>query len=335
MLLSRGKSGTRNNPGSEPERHTSGMSWTGPVVFLLVISLMLTGCGAAWHAGWPQPGEYVPAKKELHSVPFYPQEAFQCGPAALAMALAWSGISAHPDTLAPEVLTPSRKGSLQSAMIAAARRHSRVAYPVSGPDAMLAELNAGHPVIVLQNLGFSWYPVWHYAVVVGYDLGEGTVILHSGSMSRKRLSLKTFHKTWARSDYWGLLVLPPSRVPITATETAYTSAVLGLEKANQWEAAVEGYWTALAVWPDSLGARIGLGNSYYALGDRKSAEAAFREATRRFPNNGSAFNNLAQVLWEEGKQEDALQAACKAVELGGPLVDIYRKTLEGIQTGNP
>jgi tetratricopeptide (TPR) repeat protein len=80
---------------------------------------------------------------------------------------------------------------------------------------------------------------------------------------------------------------------------------------------------------------MGLGNSYYALGDKEMAEAAFRETTRRFPTNGSAFNNLAQVLWELEKQPEALEAACKAVELGGPLVNVYRKTLEEIQAGRP
>jgi tetratricopeptide (TPR) repeat protein len=124
-------------------------------------------------------------------------------------------------------------------------------------------------------------------------------------------------------------------MPATATERTYVSAVLGLEKAHQWEAAVNGYHTALVRWPDSLGARIGLGNSYYAIGDQASAEAAFSEATRRFPTNGSAFNNLAQVLWEQGRQEEAVQAARRAVELGGPLVDVYRKTLQEIETGKP
>jgi len=65
------------------------------------------------------------------------------------------------------------------------------------------------------------------------------------------------------------------------------------------------------------------------------AEAAFREATRTFPTNGSAFNNLAQVVWEQGKQQEALKAARKAVELGGPLVNTYRKTLEQIQARKP
>jgi uncharacterized protein YceK len=318
-----------------PEISWSSISSTGSIIFFLIVNLILTGCSGAWHRQWPQPGEYQPTTYELHSVPFYPQDDYQCGPAALAMTLQWSGISVTPDTLTPEVYTPARKGSLQSAMIAATRRHSRVAYPISGPDAMLAELGAGHPIIVLQNLGFSWYPVWHYAVVVGYDLDESTIILHSGPDPSKHLSLKTFHKTWARSDYWGLLVLPPTRMPATATERTYVSAVLGLEKARQWEAAMDGYHTALARWPDSLGARMGLGNSYYAFGDGASAEAAFSEATRRFPTNGSAFNNLAQVLWEQGRQEDALQAARRAVELGGPLVDVYRKTLEEIETIKP
>ena len=93
------------------------------------------------------------------------------------MALAWSGLRIDPDDLAPQVYTPSLKGSLQPAMITAARRHSRVAYPISGANALLQEIAAGHPVIVLQNLGLSWIPVWHYAVVIGYDLNQEVIIL--------------------------------------------------------------------------------------------------------------------------------------------------------------
>jgi len=284
---------------------------------------------------WPQPTEAVPIRHDLDTVPFYPQEAYQCGPASLAMTLTWSGIPVDPETITPEVFTPSLKGSLQSAMISAARRRGRVAYPISGPEAMLEEVAAGHPVIILQNLGLSWYPVWHYAVVVGYDLELGIVLLNSGVTSRKRLSQRVFDNTWARGGYWGLLVLPPSLLPATATEHNYVSAVLGLEKARQWQAAIEGYNTALVRWPNSLSARMGLGNSYYALGDLVSAEATFREAARRFPTNGMAYNNLAQVLWERDNRKEALEAARKAVDLGGPLAEEYRRTLKEIQAGKP
>jgi hypothetical protein len=303
------------------------------IILLLIIHLVLTGCGSTLHRQWVQAGANLPAGCQIDSVPFYSQKAFQCGPAALAMALTWSGISADPDTLAPEVFTALRQGSLQSDIIGSARRHGRLAYPIAGPEPLLAELCAGHPVIVLQNLGLSWYPIWHYAVVVGYDANEGIVILHSGAIPYKHLSVSVFERTWARSDHWGLLVLPPSRFPATATEDAYISAVLGLEKAGTWEAAVKGYKNAITRWPDSLTAHIGLGNSYYALGDQDSAEAAFRIATHRFPTNGATFNNLAHVLWKQEKQEEALKAARKAVELGGPLVHTYRKTLEQIQAG--
>jgi hypothetical protein len=307
------------------------MARVGIFILLLIVNVMLAGCGSPSHRRWPQPREHLPATCEIEGVPFYPQEAFQCGPAALAMVLGWSGISVDPDQLAPQVFTPSRKGSLQSAIIGSSRRHGRIAYALSAPEALIEEVGAGYPIIVLQNLGFSWQPVWHYAVVIGYDLNQGFVILRSGVTPRKRLSLRAFRKTWAGSDCWGLLVLPPTRMPITATEESYISAVLGLEMAGQWEAAVEGYKTALARWRDSLGARMGLGNTYYASGDKESAEAAFREVTRRFPTNGSAYNNLAQVLWEQGEQEDAVKAARRAVALGGPLSDVYRETLEQIE----
>ena len=296
---------------------------------------MITSYGCMLSRQWPQPTEALPIRHELDTVPFYPQEAYQCGPASLAMTLTWSGIQVDPETITPDVFTPSLKGSLQSAMISAARRRGRVAYPISGADAMFEEVAAGHPVIILQNLGLSWYPVWHYAVVIGYDLELNVVLLHSGVTSRKRLSQRVFNNTWARSGYWGLLVLPPSRLPATATEHNYISAVLGIEKARQWRSAIEGYSTALARWPDSLSARIGLGNSYYALGDLEAAEAVFLEATRQFPTEGSTFNNLAQVLWEQGNRKEALEAARRAVDLGGPLVEEYRRTLNEIQAGKP
>ena len=302
------------------------------LLLFVSIDLMFIGC-TALQKEWPQPGEHLPSRHELQAVPFYPQQSFQCGPAALATVLAWSGIRVDTHTVAREVFTPSIEGSLQPAMIAAARRHGRIAYPISGAAAMLAEVGAGHPVIVLQNLGFSWKPVWHYAVVVGYDLNQGSVTVHSGNTPLKRLSLRVFENTWARSGHWGLLVLTPTRLPATATHHDFLSAVLGLEKAAQWQMAVQGYKTALARWPDSLGAQIGLGNSYYALGDKNSAQAVFRQATRRFPTNGSAFNNLAQVLWELGKDQEALEAARQAVTLGGPLVNMYRETLRQIQAG--
>jgi tetratricopeptide (TPR) repeat protein len=149
------------------------------------------------------------------------------------------------------------------------------------------------------------------------------------------MSYDTFEKSWARSDYWGLMVLEPTQIPVAAEETKYLTAVLGLEKSRQFQAAVSGYQTALTRWPGSLPAMMGLGNSYYALEDLPGAESAFREATERYPLAAPAYNNLAQVLLEQGRKREALAAAQKAVSLGGPLVSMSKKTLQEIRSKIP
>lgn len=274
----------------------------------------------------------IPERFEITGVPFYPQKAYQCGPAVTSMALAWSGVRVTPDTAAPAVFTSSLKGSLQSAIIGAVRRHGRVAYPISRIDSMLKELAAGHPVIVLQNLGLSWIPKWHYSLAVGYDLTNNLIILHSGKTERKHLSLDVFERTWARSKYWGLLVMPPTVLPATAQADRYVSSIIGLERAQQWKEASQAYITVLNKWPDHYTAHIGLGNCYYYLKDLKSAEVIFRGITFRFPNKGPAFNNLAQVLLEQGKLDEAFDSIQEAIRIEGPKVEQYQKTLEEIQT---
>src|SRR5690606_18428173 len=89
----------------------------------------LGGCAAqrALVSGAPslQGGDAV---IELADTPFHPQEALQCGPAALATVLGAAGVDAHPDELAREVYTPGLGGSLQLELAAAARARGFVPY---------------------------------------------------------------------------------------------------------------------------------------------------------------------------------------------------------------
>ena len=75
---------------------------------------------------------------------------------------------------------------------------------------------------------------------------------------------------------------------------------------------------------------MGLGNSKYNLGEFNSSADAFQQATRLQPANGMAYNNLAHVLAEQGKLDEALLAAQYAVDLGGPFQDTFRQTLKEI-----
>ena len=296
-------------------------------LFLLLALILTASCAHLGHDQLSASSSGLPERVTVPSVPFYPQEAYHCGPTALAMLLSWSHSDFTLQELVSEVYIPERRGSLQPALLSAARRRNRLAYPIQGVNALLQEIAAGHPVVVLQNLGLSWVPRWHYAVPIGYDLKKGTITLHSGNIEAREIKWSLFVRTWSRADYWGLVVLPPTDLPASADERSYLNAVLGLEQAGQWGGAARAYAAALQRWPYSLGAIIGLGNSHYAIGDLIGAEQAFRNATETHPQSGEAFNNLAHVLSDLDRYSEALEMARRAIALGGHRKPIYHQTL--------
>lgn len=300
--------------------------------FFVVAALLASGCASLHTDRILATAEALPEPVELNAVPFFPQEQYQCGPAALATVLNWSGVSVTPAELAPQVYLPERRGSLQLELIGAARRHGRIPYLLQPQlESLLAEVSSGNPVLILQNLSLPWYPKWHYAVVVGFDLKRDRVLLRSGPIQRHQMPFKVFERTWRRSDYWALVALPPDRLPFTAEEIPYVQAVAPLERLALWPDTAQAYATALARWPKSLAARMGLGNSRYALGDLRGAEEAFRQAAQEHPDAGVAFNNLAQTLADLDRLPEAQAAARRAVELGGPQRTTFRETLKQIE----
>ena len=276
--------------------------------------------------------EGLPPRVELDTVPFFAQEKYQCGPAALAMALSAAGIAATPDALADEVYIPARRGSLQVEMLAAARRHGLLAYKLA-PELkdVLTEVAAGNPVVVLQNLGlWAFHPYWHYAVVIGYDLEKNQILLHSGDKARRAMTLGLFEFLWIDGGRWAMVALAPGRLPASARETRYATAAAALEQSGRIAEAHLSYAALLQRWPANLTGMMGLGNTAYALGHVADAEAAFRKATVAHPLAAAAFNNLAQTLADQGKLDAALDAARKAVSLGGASLPTAQATLKQI-----
>lgn len=284
---------------------------------LLLLSLL--GC-----AGTPQVealrhgAETLPRHAEISAVPFFPQETHQCGPASLAMAANYAGVAVNADTLTAQTYLPEREGSLQAEMMAATRRQGLVAYPMA-PSLrdLFSEVASNNPVVVLQNLGLGFFPKWHYAVVIGYDLGREEAVLRSGLEQRQVLPFRTFEYTWARSGYWAMLALPPSRLPATADEGRYVSAALALEQTGKPESAQIAYQTALLRWPKNLTARMGLGNTAYTAGNMQLAESAFRQAAADHPKDWMPLNNLAYALAGQQRHAEALAAARQALTLAG------------------
>ena len=272
----------------------------------------------------------LPAFAEIERVPFYPQEQYYCGPASLAMALGWSGVSLAPDDVAAQVYTAGRQGTFAPDIVAAARRNGRLAVEVRELDDLLAELAAGHPAIVFQNLRLSVFPQWHFAVAIGYDLNQRQLILRSGTTRRLVVPLDAFENTWRRADYWALVVLPPNAAPAISNPAPWLDAAAGLERTNRPQEAQLAYEAFLARWPQNRAAQMGRANALFALNRFEGAEQAYKDVVAGDPMMAEAWNNLAYALYRQGKRDEAMRAAERAVMIGGARAADYADTLKDI-----
>jgi len=294
-------------------------------------ALFLSGALAGCANIPPSVSDYGPVTSplELVNTPFYPQERFQCGPAALMTVLTASGVNTTLDAVSSKVYVPGREGSLQSEMLAAARAAERVPY-VLVPElaSITAELATGRPVVVLQNLGVSWAPQWHYAVVVGVDIDRDEMILRSGTDERRVTRTPVFLRTWKRSDFWAVSVLRPGELPANADRDRYVEAVAGLEQTGHALAARDAWQAGLSRWPDDEVVLFGLANTEYALGNYSNAEQNYREILRNDNSSLIAYNNLAMTLLALGRNEEALDQIDVALTLakGSPLLGELQDT---------
>ena len=285
---------------------------------LITCLLCIQGCSTAYQSRQAQDPviENLPTSVELEETPFFPQTEHHCGPAALATVLQSHHVEVTPETLASQVYIPQRKGSLQIEMAVAARRYGMLPYPLEPElSELLKEIAAGHPVLVLQNLGFDWWPRWHYAVVIGYDISRNELILRSGTTRRWRTSFATFENTWRRADKWSLVIVPVGRIPETAVVSSYLNTAYAFEETGLNPLAVTAYRAAARQWTDNATVWITLGNMEYKVGNNEEAVSALINASKLSPQAAIIWNNLAYALHACGCTEQALQSLQCAYQL--------------------
>ena len=285
----------------------------------VILSLMLaSGCAATGPVLSASGQHGIPTRVDLEQTPFHPQAEYQCGPAALATVLGASGLPVAPADLVTEVYLPGRRGSLQPELLASARRRDRLPYelpPTS--DAIVSQLAAGIPVLVLQKLGAGPWPGWHYAVVIGYDLDAQVFLLRSGTERRLEMPAARFLATWDRADRWAIVVLQPGQMPGTPDAGRYVEAAAALEAVGHIDAASVAYQAAATQWPRDALPRLALGNVALTRGDLAAAESEYRQAIEIDRGNVAAHNNLAEVLLRRGCVSAARSVARIATELAG------------------
>lgn len=304
-------------------------------LFVLLPCIMLCACLST-----PQTREVyqnnikLPKVVEHTQTPFYPQKRYQCGPASLATAL---DVINHHQPLAhvvKRVYLPGRKGSLKYDLLSATRRYGVVAYKLEPKLAdLLTELANGRVVIIFQNLGVKLIPRWHYAVAIGYNLRNKTIILRSGKHKRRVTRLKLFERTWKRSNYWAIVVTPANQIPNTATALRWISALSLFEKHNpQSQKVMAAYNTALIRWPNNALLHLATANFAFNQKHYGKAKYHYRIAVRLNPVNGDAWNNLANLMLKQHQFSKAKKYSRRAIKIGGPNIKIYQRTLNEILT---
>ncbi|WP_166268003.1 PA2778 family cysteine peptidase [Marinobacter caseinilyticus] len=299
-----------------------------------ILVVLLTGCASA--PSWPtQPASDqaldITKGHVLSDVPFFPQERYQCGPAALAMMLNTQGRDAKVESLVHKVYLPGREGTLQVELVAAARSYNLLVYPLKTQlSDVLTEVAAGNPVLVMQNLGFDWWPQWHFAVVIGFDPALDVVILHTDTRRANQQPLRAFMNTWQRADQWAVVMLPPDHLPATAEPVPFLTAANDLEVTGRLSAADAAYRTAASAWPAQPAAWLGRGNIAYQQERWQDAVEHYQQTVSRFPSMASGWNNLAYALSETSCQSAANKAMDCAARLDDERFDDNLKANDGV-----
>jgi tetratricopeptide (TPR) repeat protein len=240
-----------------------------------------------------------------------------CGAGALSTVLQHYGdltTMEHWDSTLPK----TRGGVMTIDLLLGARQKGFEASLVTGDRAMIErELHENRPVIlmlqVVQAPGRA-RDFFHYIVVDGIDPARGLIRTQFGDQKARWVTFERLENAWAGGGHAALLIRPRDADDIApALRTA-----VALEDEGKLAEAASRYQAILAEHPDSAIAWTNLGNARSQLGERGPAEDAFRKALTIDPGARDAMNNLAWLLLQENRIDEAESLARKATALGGP-----------------
>lgn len=193
----------------------------------------------------------LPERVELADVPFFQLSDAQGGPSALAALLNHHAVISSPGLVDKRIQQLAKGHSPQAGLEVVARSYDLLVYPLPGNlDALLRQVSAGHPVLLMQDRLFAG-PGSQFAVLVGYDQRERTLVLRSGNSRRWYTSFASFDDAWSEAGRWAVLVQPASQLPAQPVEQVWLQAARELQRQGRSEAAQRALRTARQVWPNA------------------------------------------------------------------------------------
>jgi ABC-type bacteriocin/lantibiotic exporter with double-glycine peptidase domain len=172
---------------------------------LIWVSLLLLSCATSQHA----PSDST----ILKGVPYYSQEAYQCGPASLASVLNYwyerKGVSDRdtPEAIGSEIYSPTARGVLGFDLERYARKRGFAARQLTGTfESLTSNIDAGTPPIILVDYGFGPYRQGHFMVVTGY--ASGGIVVNSGARRDAFVAQEELERIWKKTGFWTLVVTP-------------------------------------------------------------------------------------------------------------------------------
>jgi predicted double-glycine peptidase len=166
---------------------------------------MLLSCATSQHA---PVGSII-----LEGVPYYSQEAYQCGPASLASVLNyWYASQGVPDRVTPEIIgseiySPTARGVLGLDLERYARKRGFTVRQLTGTfESLTSNIDAGAPPIILVDYGFGPFQQGHFMVVTGY--ASDGIVVNSGARKDAFVAREELERIWNKTGCWTLVVTP-------------------------------------------------------------------------------------------------------------------------------
>lgn len=176
------------------------------ILFTLAALICLMGCATT-------KGSVQKDAKIIEKVPFVEQDAFHCGPAALATVINYwhrknnRKEDINVDSIVRAVFNERAKGVLTLDLELYAKELGFSSLQYSGSiEELKRSIDENIPVIILVDYGKAFFQQNHFMVIKGYT--QNGIIINTGKKENHLIVNESLTKIWSKTGYWSLIVKP-------------------------------------------------------------------------------------------------------------------------------